>query len=118
MRGAGCTANDIWDRDIDRQVKRTKQRPLASGVLGVPQALGFLAAQCSVGLAVLVSLPMHSVLLGFASTPLWTLYPLAKRFTHWPQAVLGLTFNWGALMGWSAVHSSLDWSVVLPLYMR
>ena len=59
-----------------------------------------------------------SQVLGLASTPLWTLYPLAKRFTNWPQAVLGLTFNWGALMGWSAVHGACDWSAVLPLYAR
>ncbi|KAL1526404.1 hypothetical protein AB1Y20_015117 [Prymnesium parvum] len=116
MRGAGCTANDLWDRDIDRRVERTRHRPLASGAVGVRGALGFLAAQCGVGLGVLAALPTHSVVLGLASTPLWTLYPLAKRYTNWPQAVLGLTFNWGALMGWSAVHGSCDWLAVLPLY--
>ena len=116
MRGAGCTINDLWDRDIDRQVERTKTRPLASGALGVPQALGFLGAQCSVGLGVLLALPPYAVGLSFASVPLVGVYPLAKRVTHWPQAVLGLTFNWGALVGYAAVHNSCDWSVVLPLY--
>ena len=86
MRGAGCTANDLWDRDIDRQVERTRNRPLASGALSVPQALGFLVTQLGVGLGVLLNLPQHSVILGLASTPLWSLYPLAKRFTNWPQA--------------------------------
>ena len=116
MRGAGCTVNDLWDRDIDRQVERTRTRPLASGALGVPQAIGFLGAQCSVGLGVLLALPPYAVALSFLSVPLVGLYPLAKRITNWPQAVLGLTFNWGALVGWAAVHGSCDWSVVLPLY--
>ena len=116
MRGAGCTVNDLWDRDVDRQVERTKSRPLASGALGVPQALGFLGAQLTAGLAVLVCLPPYAVGLGLASTPLWVLYPLAKRVTDWPQAVLGLTFNWGALVGWAAVHGACHWPAVAPLY--
>ena len=116
MRGAGCTVNDLWDRDIDRQVERTRLRPLASGAIGVPQALGFLGAQCTVGLGVLLALPPYAVGLSFVSVPLVGLYPLAKRVTNWPQAVLGLTFNWGALVGWAAVHGACDWSVVLPLY--
>ena len=95
MRGAGCTVNDLWDRDIDRQVERTRMRPLASGAVGVGGALGFLAAQLACGLGVLLTLPPAAVVLGLASTPLWTLYPLAKRVTNWPQAVLGLAFNWG-----------------------
>ena len=116
MRGAGCTINDLWDRDIDRQVERTRHRPLASGALGVPQALGFLGLQLSAGLAVLLALPPYAVALGFCSVPLFSLYPLAKRVTHYPQAVLGFTFNWGALMGWASVHGSLDLPSVLPLY--
>ena len=116
MRGAGCTINDLWDRDIDRQVERTRHRPLASGALGVPQALGFLGAQLSVGLGVLLALPPYAVGLGFCSVPLFSLYPLAKRVTHYPQAVLGFTFNWGALIGWASVHGSVDWPSVLPLY--
>ena len=116
MRGAGCTINDLWDRDIDRKVERTRNRPLASGALGVPQALGFLGVQLTAGLGVLLALPPYAVALGFCSVPLFSLYPLFKRFTHWPQAVLGLTFNWGALMGWAAVHGSLELPSVLPLY--
>ena len=98
MRGAGCTINDLWDRDIDRQVERTRMRPLASGAVSVPAAIGFLGAQLTCGLCVLLTLPPAAVVLGLASTPLWVLYPLAKRVTNWPQAVLGLAFNWGALM--------------------
>ena len=79
MRGAGCTINDLWDRDIDRQVERTRSRPRASGVLGVPQALSFLAAQCGLGLGVLLALPPYAVGLSFMSMPLVALYPLAKR---------------------------------------
>ena len=79
MRGAGCTINDMWDRDIDRQVERTRSRPLASGALTMPQAFGFLGVQLSAGLGVLLSLPPQAVLLGFGSVPLFTLYPLAKR---------------------------------------
>ena len=116
MRGAGCTINDMWDRDVDRQVERTRARPLASGALSMPQALGFLSAQCGVGLGVLLALPPYAVALSFASVPLVCLYPLAKRVSGWPQAVLGLTFNWGALVGWAAVHGSCEWATVLPLY--
>ena len=92
-------------------------RPLASGALGVPQAIGFLGVQCGVGLGVLLALPPYAVGLSMASVPLVCLYPLAKRVTSWPQVVLGLTFNWGALVGWSAVHGACEWSAVLPLYV-
>mmetsp|Transcript_14795 Transcript_14795/g.17339 ORF Transcript_14795/g.17339 Transcript_14795/m.17339 type:complete len:395 (-) Transcript_14795:1500-2684(-) len=116
MRGAGCTINDLWDRDIDGKVSRTKNRPFASGKLSVSDGLLFLAGQLSVGLAVLSQLNYFSIALGAASLLPVTLYPLAKRYTNWPQVVLGLTFNWGALLGWAAVKGSLDYSVVLPLY--
>ena len=116
MRGAGCTINDMWDRRFDAQVVRTVNRPLASGRVSMFNALVFLGAQLSCGLAVLTQLNMYSVALGAASLGLVVAYPLAKRFTDFPQAVLGLTFNWGALLGWSAVHGSCDWSIVLPLY--
>eukprot|EP00884_Botryococcus_braunii_P016201 jgi/Botrbrau1/3264/Bobra.174_1s0035.1 len=117
LRGAGCTINDIWDRKLDRQVERTRSRPLAAGVLSTGQAIGLLGGQLLLGLGILLQLPPYSVVLGASSLPLVFLYPLAKRVTNWPQAVLGLTFNWGALLGWSAVQGSCDWSVVLPLYI-
>lgn len=115
-RSAGCTINDMWDRDLDRKVARTKERPLASGEVGTSQALVFLGGQLTLGLGVLLSLNVECVKLGFAVMPLVVAYPLMKRYTDWPQAVLGLTFNWGAIMGWAAVHESVSWEHVLPLY--
>jgi 4-hydroxybenzoate polyprenyltransferase len=117
MRGAGCTINDLWDQKYDRNVERTKNRPLACGDLNTMQALIFLSAQLSCGLALLVSFDLNCIVLGLASMPLVVAYPLMKRFSNWPQLVLGLAFNWGALMGWPAVHSGvfgLEHS--LPLY--
>ncbi|CAM9245128.1 unnamed protein product [Phaeothamnion confervicola] len=116
MRSAGCTINDMWDRDFDRHVARTRRRPLASGEATMPQALVFLGGQLILGLGVLLSLNWDCIALGFACMPIVVLYPLAKRFTDWPQLVLGLAMNWGALMGWTAVHGSTSWLNVLPLY--
>ncbi|KIK48702.1 hypothetical protein CY34DRAFT_797850 [Suillus luteus UH-Slu-Lm8-n1] len=116
MRGAGCTINDMWDKDLDKAVERTLSRPLARGDINQRQALAFLAGQLTVGLGVLLHLNWYSILLGASSLSLVTVYPLMKRITYWPQAVLGLTFNWGALLGWSAVAGAVNWSVCLPLY--
>ncbi|KAI0796539.1 4-hydroxybenzoate polyprenyl transferase [Abortiporus biennis] len=116
MRGAGCTINDMWDRNLDKAVARTKDRPLARGDITTAQAVGFLGLQLSAGLAVLTQLNWYSILLGASSLSLVTIYPFMKRVTYWPQAVLGLAFNWGALLGWSAVAGTGNWSVVLPLY--
>ncbi len=109
MRGAGCTVNDIADRDVDARVARTAMRPLPSGDLSVPRALVFLAALLAVGLLILVQLNAAAIWLGVASLPLIAAYPFMKRVTWWPQAWLGLTFNWGALMGWTAVTGALGW---------
>ncbi|KAK7503613.1 hypothetical protein BaRGS_00005152 [Batillaria attramentaria] len=116
MRGAGCIINDMWDSDFDKKVERTKLRPLASGELTHFQALVFLASQLSISLGILLQLNTYSILLGAASMILVVLYPLAKRFTYWPQLMLGFTFNYGALLGWSAVRGACEWSVCLPLY--
>ncbi|GMF17415.1 unnamed protein product [Phytophthora lilii] len=116
MRGAGCTINDMWDKDFDKKVERTNKRPLAAGKLTYPQAWGFLAAQLSAGLAVLLQLNWYCVAMGASSLALVAAYPTMKRVTYWPQAFLGLTFNYGALLGWAAVHGSCEWPVVLPLY--
>lgn len=113
MRGAGCTYNDIVDREIDAKVARTRTRPLPSGQISLKGAMVFLVAQCLVGLAVLLSLNPFSIWLGFAVIPIVALYPFVKRISHWPQAVLGLAFNWGALMGWAAVTGRLDWAPVV-----
>jgi 4-hydroxybenzoate polyprenyltransferase len=119
MRGAGCTINDLWDRDLDRQVERTKTRPLASGTVTQTQAISWLAIQLSVGLSVLLCLPhtQYCFIWGAASLPLVVAYPLMKRIFDYPQLVLGLCFNWGAIMGWAAVHGSIDYNVILPLYL-
>jgi len=102
MRAAGCTVNDMWDRDLDRQVARTAGRPLASGALGMRQALLFLAALLLTGLAVLVQLNPLSWALGASSLALVGIYPLAKRVTWWPQVAMGFTFGFGAPLGYAA----------------
>ncbi|CAJ1812810.1 unnamed protein product [Sphenostylis stenocarpa] len=116
LRGAGCTINDLLDRDIDTMVDRTKLRPVASGLLTPFQGLCFLGFQLLLGLGILLQLNNYSRVLGASSLLLVFSYPLMKRFTFWPQAYLGFTFNWGALLGWTAVKGSLDPSIVLPLY--
>jgi len=108
MRGAGSTYNDIADRELDRKVERTRNRPVASGAVSVSRALLFCGLQCLVGLAVLLSLNGFSIVLGLCSILPVLAYPFMKRITSWPQAVLGLAFSWGALMGWASVFGSLD----------
>jgi 4-hydroxybenzoate polyprenyltransferase len=108
MRGAGCTFNDIIDRNIDAQVARTRARPIPSGAISVRGAVIFLIAQCLVGLAVLLQFNWFAVGLGAASLLLVAAYPFMKRITWWPQAWLGLTFNWGALLGFAAQTGRLD----------
>jgi 4-hydroxybenzoate polyprenyltransferase len=107
MRGAGCTYNDIVDRDYDARVARTAARPIPSGQVSVRAAVAWLAALCCVGLLVLLQFNWFTVALGVASLGLIAVYPFAKRFTFWPQFVLGLTFKWGALVGWAAVTGAL-----------
>ena len=109
MRGAGCTYNDILDRKLDAGVERTRGRPLPSGRVGVKAAALFMVAQSLAGLAVLLCFNPFSIALGCGSLGIVAVYPLMKRVTSWPQAVLGLAFSWGALMGWAAVFASLRW---------
>ena len=113
MRGAGCTYNDLIDREIDAQVARTRSRPLPSGQVTLRAAFIFLLALCLVGLAVLLSFNSTTIWLGLGVIPIVALYPFVKRFSHWPQAVLGLAFNWGALLGWPAVLGRLDWPAIV-----
>ncbi|HZT49127.1 MAG TPA: 4-hydroxybenzoate octaprenyltransferase [Hyphomicrobiaceae bacterium] len=115
MRGAGCTYNDIVDKDYDASVARTAARPIPSGQVSVSEALLFLVVLCLVGLVVLVQLNLFTIVLGASSLLLVAAYPFAKRFTYWPQVMLGLTFKWGALVGWSAITGSLGWAP-LALY--
>jgi 4-hydroxybenzoate polyprenyltransferase len=116
MRGAGCTLNDIADRRYDAQVARTRLRPLPSGAVAVPQAVMFMLAQLAVGGAVLFSLNRASIVLGIAVLGLIGSYPFMKRVTYWPQVFLGLNFNWGALVGWTAVAGTLGGPALL-LYL-
>jgi 4-hydroxybenzoate polyprenyltransferase len=107
MRGAGCTLNDILDRDFDARVARTRTRPIPSGAIGVRQAALFLMLLLAIGGAILFSLEPTAILLGIAVLLLVATYPLMKRVTYWPQFFLGLNFNWGALMGWAAVTGGI-----------
>ncbi len=115
MRGAGCTFNDITDRKIDAGVERTSQRPLPSGQVSLVKAYGFLGLLCLAGLAVLVQFNSFTIWLGISSLGLVVIYPFMKRITYWPQLFLGLAFNWGALVGWSAVSGALH-PAALALY--
>ena len=113
MRGAGCTWNDYTDRDFDAQVARTRSRPLPSGQVSPRQALVWMAVQAGLGALVLITFPPVAIALGVAALLPVLIYPFAKRFTWWPQAFLGIAFNWGALVGWTAHTGSLGWPAVL-----
>lgn len=116
MRAAGCVVNDLWDRRLDQQVERTAARPLAAGTVSIRQAMAFIAGLSGIGLAVLLQLPPAAILAGIAALPLVVLYPLAKRVTWWPQAVLGLTFSWGVPLGWAATTASMPPPALLLVY--
>ena len=113
MRGAGCTFNDIVDRDIDGRVARTANRPLPSGAVTLAGAVAFMVLQALAGLAVLLRFDSFAVWVGIASLAVVAVYPFMKRFTDWPQAVLGLAFNWGALLGWAAVRGEIAWPAAI-----
>ena len=117
LRGSGCIINDMWDRNLDKLVERTKLRPLASGELSIKQAFVCLGLHLTVGLGILLQLNMPSILLGATSLLFVILYPLMKRITYWPQLFLGLTFNWGALLGNCAILGYLDLPLAIPLYL-
>jgi 4-hydroxybenzoate polyprenyltransferase len=116
MRGAGCTYNDIVDRDIDAEIARTRARPIPSGQVSVGEAKLFLLAQALLGFLVLIQFNRFTVLLGVASLATIAIYPFMKRVTDWPQIALGISFSWGALMGWAALFGRLDWAPAL-LYL-
>lgn len=108
MRGAGCTWNDLVDRDIDAMVERTRSRPIPSGQVSAAAAAAFLLLQAFVGLAVLLTFNRFAIFVGIASLAIVAVYPFMKRITWWPQVTLGLAFSWGALMGWAAAFGRLD----------
>jgi len=115
MRGAGCTWNDIVDRDLDGRVERTRSRPIPSGQVSTAQAAAFLVVQAVIGLVVLLQFNRFAIGAGIASLGVVVVYPFMKRITYWPQIVLGLAFSWGALMGWAAAFGRLD-APALVLY--
>jgi len=115
MRGAGCTWNDIVDRDLDGRVERTRSRPIPSGQVSTAQAAAFLVAQAVVGFIVLLQFNRFAIGVGIASLGIVVVYPFMKRITYWPQIVLGLAFSWGALMGWATAFGRLD-APALVLY--
>jgi 4-hydroxybenzoate polyprenyltransferase len=112
MRGAGCTWNDITDRDLDARVERTRSRPIPAGQVSVPQATAFLVLQALIGLAVLLQFNGFAVATGIASLVIVAVYPFMKRITWWPQVVLGLAFSWGALMGFAVTLGRFDAAAV------
>ncbi|KRZ27619.1 4-hydroxybenzoate polyprenyltransferase, mitochondrial [Trichinella pseudospiralis] len=117
MRGAGCVVNDLWDKEFDKKVARTKDRPLANGELSVLQAFTLLGGLLSCSLAILLQLNYYSIILGTCSMVLVVTYPLFKRFTYWPQFILGMTLNWGVLMAWVIKNESfISLISCLPLY--
>jgi 4-hydroxybenzoate polyprenyltransferase len=115
MRGAGCTWNDITDRDLDALVERTRSRPIPAGQVSVAQALSFLVVQALIGLAVLLQFNRFAVVTGITSLLIVAIYPFMKRITWWPQIVLGLAFSWGALMGFAVTLGRID-ATALMLY--
>jgi 4-hydroxybenzoate polyprenyltransferase len=116
MRGAGCSFNDFVDRDIDAKVARTAGRPLPAGLITPKQAMVWTVAQCFIGLIVLLLLPRTAQIVALMAIPMVAAYPFMKRITWWPQVWLGLTFNWGVLVGYAAVMGTLGWPA-LWLYL-
>ena len=109
MRAAGCTINDMWDKDIDKKISRTKTRPLASGEISILHAIYFLIIMFLIGLICLYQLNIYTWFVAISAIPLIILYPLAKRFTKWPQIILGLTFSWAVPTAWSAADQ--EWNL-------
>ena len=116
MRGAGCAYNDIVDRDFDAKVERTALRPIPAGQISVAQAIAFTVALCFIGLVVLLQFNRLAILIALSSLFLVAAYPFMKRITYWPQAWLGLTFNWGVLVGFAAVANTLS-AVAITIYV-
>jgi len=113
MRGAGCTWNDLVDRNLDGLVERTRSRPIPSGQVTVAEATAFMVAQALIGLLVLIQFNRFTVFTGLASLLVVAIYPFMKRITYWPQIVLGLAFSYGALLGWPAAFGRLDWPAIV-----
>ena len=113
MRSAGCIFNDIIDKDFDKQVKRTKKRPLASNKISVRQAFMYVVILCLLAFLILIQFNSKTIILGLGSMLLAFSYPFMKRFTYWPQLFLGLTFNWGLIMAWTAMNNQISFEILL-----
>jgi len=113
MRSAGCIVNDIVDRDIDKKVQRTKNRPLACNLISVKLALMYVSILCALAFLILIQFNVLTIILGFASMVLAFSYPFMKRITYWPQLFLGLTFNWGVVMAWTAVNNNISTEIII-----
>ena len=112
MRSAGCIVNDIFDKDFDKKVSRTKNRPIASGKISIKLGLFYSYILCLIALSVLLNFNYFTIILALGSMPLAFTYPLMKRFTYWPQLFLGITFNYGLILGWTAIYSQID---IIPI---
>ena len=113
MRSAGCIVNDIVDRDFDKKVHRTKQRPIASKKISVKQSLIYVFILCALAFLILIQFNFLTILLGLGSMLLAFCYPFMKRITYWPQLFLGVTFNWGIIMAWASIHSNISIDIIL-----
>jgi 4-hydroxybenzoate polyprenyltransferase len=112
MRSAGCIVNDIVDKDFDKKVKRTKNRPIASGKITVKHSLIYVLILCLLALMILLQFNLFTIILGMSSMVLAFSYPFMKRFTYWPQLFLGITFNWGIIMSWAAVNNNISQEII------
>ena len=113
MRSAGCIVNDIFDKKLDAQVLRTKNRPIASGKISVKLAVIYTLALCSIAFIILINFNNLTIILALCSMPLAFTYPLMKRYTYWPQLFLGLTFNYGLILGWTSIEAKLDLTILI-----
>ena len=116
MRSAGCIVNDIVDKDFDKKVLRTKKRPIAAGKISIRNSFVYVFILCALAFLILVQFNLLTILLGVSSMFLAFSYPFMKRFTYWPQLFLGLTFNWGAIMAWTAMNNNISYEIIL-LYL-
>ena len=113
MRSAGCIFNDIVDRDFDKRVKRTKERPIASGLISVKHSLIYVIILCLLAFLILIQFNLFTISLGLGSMFLAFAYPFMKRITYWPQLFLGLTFNWGIIMAWTSMNSNISYDIII-----
>ena len=113
MRSAGCIVNDIVDKDFDKKVKRTKKRPIAAGKINVARSLVYVLVLCSLAFLILIQFNIFTIILGMSSMVMAFSYPFMKRITYWPQLFLGITFNWGIIMAWTAINNNITLDIII-----